>query len=139
MSSDYSKKYINELVASAKALTPDIDPKRIKVNHVTPRALCVAKTAPLCAVFSVPPCDSEPQVCDRRFVEVHWLHTTESCTVRPRASLPDALLLETRVGDWCALAYVYTPDGTGANVIVSNLDRSIGEATVTTYKQGGTK
>ena len=61
------------------------------VSHITPRAFCVAKTHAHCAVFAVPTCDREPQVCQSHYTTVQH----KSCA-------------DVETGDWCAIAYVMT-------------------------------
>jgi hypothetical protein len=63
------------------------------VAHMYPRAYCVAKPAPCCAVFVTPWMDAEPQVLS--------LSCASSNTVSEG-------VVDVRVGDWCALAYVCT-------------------------------
>ena len=65
------------------------------VCHIYPRAYCIAKPAPLCAVFVVPWMDSEPQVRS------------------PEYSSSDVVndgVADVAVGDWCAIAYVWARD-----------------------------
>lgn len=76
------------------------------VSHITPRAFCVAKTAPLCAVFAVPSCDREPQVSGLAYTTVNH----RSCA-------------DVQTGDWCALAYVMT-QSSGQPVVLEILQPS---------------
>ena len=63
----------------------------IAVCHIFPRAYCVAKPAPLCAVFVEPWMDAEPQVRNEKY--------SGSVTIDEGAE-------NVNVGDWCAIAYV---------------------------------
>lgn len=63
----------------------------IKVNHIFPRAYCIAKPAPCCAVFVLPWMDAEPQVRNEEY--------SASVTVNEGSA-------DVKVGDWCAIAYV---------------------------------
>ena len=63
------------------------------VHHLYPRAYCIAKPAPLCAVFVRPWMDAAPQVRTPEY--------SSSCVVHEGVE-------DVRVGDWCALAYVVT-------------------------------
>lgn len=76
------------------------------VSHITPRAFCVAKTAPLCAVFAVPSCDREPQVSNPAYTTV----SHRSCS-------------GVQTGDWCSLAYVMT-QSSGQPVVLEILQPS---------------
>ena len=61
------------------------------VNHILPRAYCVAKPAPCLAVLAVPPCDREEQI--RLDPWQRWATVqNESC-------------LDIQHGDWASLAY----------------------------------
>lgn len=73
----------------------------IGVSHIRPRAYCLAKPAPHLAVFAVPLKDRERFVKEDEDVTVQ----NESCR-------------HVEKGDWAALAYVRTSDGTGANEVV---------------------
>ncbi len=61
------------------------------VSHIYPRAYCVAKPAPGCAVFVIPWMDSEPQVRDAEY--------SSSKSVYEGVE-------DVKVGDWCAFAYI---------------------------------
>ena len=63
----------------------------IAVCHIFPRAYCVAKPAPLCAVFVEPWMDAESQVRNKKY--------SGSVTIDEGAE-------NVNVGDWCAIAYV---------------------------------
>lgn len=76
----------------------------IAVAHILPRAYCVAKPAAYCAVFAVPACDREPQVRDD-----------------PWATVQNESAKDVKHGDWCALAYISTRDGTGEMRVLPNV------------------
>jgi hypothetical protein len=63
------------------------------VHHIFPRAYCIAKPAPLCAVFIKPWMDAEKAI---KFPEY-------SCSDIIYAGAENV-----EVGDWCSLAYVVT-------------------------------
>ena len=63
----------------------------IAVRHIFPRAYCVAKPAPLCAVFATPWMDAEELVKMEKY----------SASVIVNEGVKDV-----KVGDWCAIAYV---------------------------------
>jgi len=79
------------LKALARAAALNAWDKVVSVSHITPRAFCVAKTHPQCAVFVVPPCDCEQQVSRSQYTTVQH----QSCA-------------DVQTGEWCALAYVMT-------------------------------
>ena len=81
---------IRRLRAAARRMRLNGDSVK-SVRHVFTRAYCVAKPAPLCAVFAVPSMDCEPQVKDTHFVTVQN-ETASSVSL----------------GDWCSLAYLST-------------------------------
>jgi len=62
-------------------------------SHLYPRAYCIAKPAPLCAVFVTPWFDAEPQVRTPEYSAAQTVHEG---------------VADVRVGDWCAIAYVVT-------------------------------
>jgi len=62
-------------------------------GHLYPRAYCIAKPAPLCAVFVTPWMDAEPQICTPEYSASHTVYVGVD---------------DVHVGDWCALAYVVT-------------------------------
>ncbi len=64
------------------------------VSHIYPRAYCIAKPAPLCAVFVTPCMDSEPQIRNEKYSSAHTVGNGVE---------------NVKVGDWCAIAYVTTP------------------------------
>jgi hypothetical protein len=63
----------------------------IAVRHIYPRAYCIAKPAPRCAVFVTPWMDAEELVRNKEY--------SASVTVNEGSA-------DVEVGDWCALAYV---------------------------------
>ena len=64
------------------------------VAHIRPRALCIAKIAPGCAVFATPWMDSEPQVKEKEFSSYREVRGER--------------VYDVKIGDWCSLAYVVT-------------------------------
>lgn len=98
--SDYSQVSIKRIAALAMK-TKDA----IAVSHIFPRAYCVAKPAPLCAVFATPFVDAEPQVRQEKY-------SAYECVYRGAEKV--------KVGDWCSLAYVRTPT-TGGKCVVEIL------------------
>jgi len=90
---------VRELKAIAKRMKPGV----LSVSHVLPRAYCVAKPAAYCAVFAVPACDREPQVRDE-----------------PWATVQNESAKDVKHGDWCALAYICTSDGSGSMYALPN-------------------
>jgi len=91
---------VRQLRAIAKTIKPGV----IAVAHVFPRAYCVAKPAAHCAVFAVPPQDREPQVRDD-----------------PWATVQNESAKDVKHGDWCALAYISTSDGSGSMHVLPNV------------------
>ena len=85
--SAYSKSAITWLIRQAMKTKGATD-----VAHLFPRAYCIAKPAPGCAVFVVPWMDAEPQIREPAY----------------GAQLVHDGVSGVRVGDWCALAYVVT-------------------------------
>jgi len=61
------------------------------VSHIFPRAYCIAKPSPCCALFVKPWMDAEPLVRNK--------NDSSSDIVREGVN-------DVQVGDWCALAYV---------------------------------
>ena len=94
-----SASVIRELRALATRMKPGV----ISVAHVLPRAYCVAKPAAHWAVFAVPTCDREPQVRDH-----------------PWATVQNESAKDVKLGDWCALAYISTSDGSGSMHVLPN-------------------
>jgi len=90
---------VRELRAIAKRMKPGV----LSVAHILPRAYCVAKPAAYCAVFAVPACDREPQVRDD-----------------PWATVQNESAKDVKHGDWCALAYISTRDGSGSMHVLPN-------------------
>jgi hypothetical protein len=93
----YSRKALREIKASALKIKGSTS-----TTHIYPRAYCIAKPAPLCAVFVTPWMDSEPAVRTPMFSSAHTIHDG---------------VREVKVGDWCSLAYVTTPGRGGLRVI----------------------
>lgn len=90
---------VRELRSIAKRMKPGV----LSVAHILPRAYCVAKPAAYCAVFAVPACDREPQVRDD-----------------PWATVQNESAKDVKHGDWCALAYISTSDGSGSMHVLPN-------------------
>jgi hypothetical protein len=113
---DYSNAALGELKRLARVPVPRLGLRpgyRVQqVCHLLPRAMCVAKTAPLFAVFSVPVCDCEIGLLDR---------ARDGGTVH--VAVQDTTASDVAVGDWCALAYIYTACGHGSLVVVRKLCR----------------
>lgn len=93
-------------VRTLRAIAKRMKPGVISVAHVLPRAYCVAKPASYCAVFAVPACDREPQVRDD-----------------PWATVQNESAKDVKHGDWCALAYISTSDGSGSMHVLPNVSR----------------
>lgn len=81
-----------------------------EVKHIQPRAYCIAKPAPLCAVFVTPPCDSEPQLRKPRLDESTLIQNGSASGVE--------------LGDWCSIAYVCTAGGNGERRVIFNLNKT---------------
>ncbi len=91
MKSDYTATTIRQIRKRAMRL------KGVRqVRHIYPRAYCVAKSAPGCAVFVTPWTDAEPQIRQKSFSSSH--------IVRSGVELVHA-------GDWCSLVYLCTSFG----------------------------
>lgn len=91
--------YSRNTLAWVKREGMKIDGAR-SVRHIYPRAYCIAKPAPLCAVFVTPWMDAEPQIRNKQY--------SASTTVHEGVA-------DVEIGDWCALAYVVT-DGCSQTV-----------------------
>ena len=87
--SAYSRGILNEIKGAALKIKG-----ATSVSHIYPRAYCIAKPAPMCAVFVTPWMDAEPQVRKPEYASSH----TVGYGVE-----------KVKVGDWCAIAYVTTP------------------------------
>jgi hypothetical protein len=85
----YSKATISAIRKSALKGQPTT----AKVYHLYPRAYCVGKPEPFCAVFAVPPCDQESQIRGFNVGSYGVLVQNESAK-------------DVMVGDWCEVAYV---------------------------------
>ena len=96
--SAYTRATLDEIKAEAKKYQ---DAK--EVRHIQPRAYCIAKPAPLCAVFVTPPCDAEPQVPYSKSIVIH-----------------DKSVADVHVDDWCSLAYVQS-ESNGQTRVIFNL------------------
>jgi hypothetical protein len=94
----YTSGYISKIKAAAM--------KQVKnasdVRHIKPRAYCIAKPAPCCAVFVTPPQDSEEHL---RGIQNS---TAETCHEN---------VTHCEVGKWYVLAYVCTPGCSQIHVI----------------------
>lgn len=66
-----------------------------RVRHIFPRAYCVVKIAPKCAVFSLPWPDAEK-------------HLRETTRCGDNNVMVYVGVDDIKAGDWCALAYVIT-------------------------------
>ena len=97
-SSAYTRATLEEIKATAKKYH---DAK--EVRHIKPRAYCIAKPAPWCAVFVTPPCDAEPHVTYSESTLIHDKSVESVC-----------------VGDWCSLAYVQS-ESNGETRVIFNL------------------
>lgn len=97
----YTQAALKRIVQLAKKKYPTAT----SVRHIRPRAYCIAKPAPCCAVFVTPPCDSEPLV--RAFVNA-------------TAEIIHDGVSEIQVGDWCVLAYICSP-GSQEDCVVEKL------------------
>lgn len=75
----------------------------ISVSHIYPRAYCIAKPAPMCAVFVTPWMDAEPQVRKQEYSSSH--------------TVVHGSIENVKVGDWCSIAYVLTP-GMGTQWVI---------------------
>jgi len=84
--SPYSRKEIARVKAQAMKIRG-----AKSVSHIFPRAYCIAKPAPLCAVFVKPWMDAEAQIRMEKYSASDVIHEGAE---------------DVRVGDWCALAYV---------------------------------
>lgn len=93
----YSKTYLRDIRRRAMRIEG-----AESIHHIRPRAYCVAKPAPGCAVFATPWCDSEPQIRLKLF--------SSSITVREG-------VCDVQLGDWCELAYVANKHGGETRVV----------------------
>lgn len=92
---DYSPEFILRLKALAKKLGAE------DIAHILPRALCIAKPTPHCAVFSVPPQDREPQI---------QTHT--------ELMVENASAAKAEKGSWHSLAYLHKKNPSRAEMFV---------------------
>lgn len=95
----FSRAAVREIIREAKKQIPSAK----YVLHIHPRAYCVSKPAPWCAVFAIPECDNEPQVAYK-----------SGCLVQHHSASG------VKLGDWCSLAYVSTST-CGEVIVVKNL------------------
>ena len=84
--SAYSRKVVAWVKAQAKAI-----PGTLSVRHIFPRAFCIAKPTPGCAVVMTPWVDAEPQIREFKWASSH--NVTEGAD-------------KIAAGDWCAIAYL---------------------------------
>jgi hypothetical protein len=87
--SAYSRDIIKRIKNAAKKQVQGC----LSVCHIFPRAYCVAKPAPGCAVFVIPWQDAEEQVRKPEYSSSETVHEN---------------VKNVQVGDWRALAYVNT-------------------------------
>jgi hypothetical protein len=73
-----------------------------KVCHIFPRAYCIAKPAPGCAVFATPWMDAEPQIRTTAYSSYRVVHSNVE---------------DVKVGDWCSIAYLTKGFSNGMHVI----------------------
>ena len=99
--------YSKTIIAAIRAKAMQDIPLAKRIAHIFPRAYCVAKPAPCCAVFATPWCDAEWQM---RRADVSASELVREGVAR------------VEVGDWCAIAYVATP-GCGQFWVVENLSQ----------------
>ena len=87
--SAYSRDIIKRIKAAAKKQVPGC----LSVCHIFPRAYCVAKPAPSCAIFATPWQDAEKQVRKPEYSSYRTVYKNVE---------------NVQVGDWRAIAYVNT-------------------------------
>jgi len=85
----YSREIIRQIKKAARKQVKNC----LSVSHIYPRALCVAKPAPGCAVFATPWMDAEKQVRDPKYSSFETVYGNVSGV---------------QFGDWCSLAYIST-------------------------------
>lgn len=96
--SPYSKSIIRAIKAAAKKQVKNCQ----SACHIFPRAFCVAKTAPSCAVFAIPWQDAEEPIRKPEYSSYETVYQN---------------VKGVKAGDWCALAYVVTPSSSETYVI----------------------
>ena len=94
----YSRAIIQHIKAAAKKQVKNC----LSVSHIFPRAFCVAKTAPGCAVFAIPWKDAEEQIRKPEYSSYETVYQN---------------VRDVQPGDWCAIAYVSTPSSGETHVI----------------------
>ncbi len=94
----YSQAIIRRIKAAAKKQVKDCR----SVCHIFPRAYCVAKPAPGCAVFAIPWQDAEEQIRKPEYSSYETVHQNVG---------------NVKAGDWCSLAYVVAPSSSETYVI----------------------
>jgi hypothetical protein len=87
--SAYSRDIIQRIKAAAQKQVPGC----LSVCHIFPRAYCVAKPAPSCAIFVIPWQDAEKQVRKPEYSSSESVYQN---------------VKNVQVGDWRAIAYVNT-------------------------------
>jgi hypothetical protein len=87
--SAYSPDIIKRIEAAAKKQVKGC----LSVRHIFPRAYCVAKPAPGCAIFVIPWQDAEKQVRKPEYSSSESVYQN---------------VTNVQVGDWRAIAYVNT-------------------------------
>lgn len=98
--SAYSRDIIQRIKDAAKKQVEGC----LSVRHIFPRAYCVAKPAPGCAIFVKPWQDAEEQICKPEYSSSESVYQN---------------VKNVQVGDWRALAYVNTR--TSGEIYVINL------------------
>jgi len=94
----YSKAIIRRIKSAAKKQVENCK----SVRHIFPRAYCVAKTAPSCAVFAIPWQDAEEQIRKPEHSSYETVYQNVG---------------NVKAGDWCSLAYVVSPSSAETFVI----------------------
>jgi hypothetical protein len=89
LKSAYSRDIIKRIKAAAQKQVPGC----LSVCHIFPRAYCVAKPAPSCAIFVIPWQDAEKQVRKPEYSSSESVYQN---------------VKNVQVGDWRAIAYVST-------------------------------
>ena len=96
--SPYSQAIIRRIKAAAKEQVEGAK----SVSHIFPRAYCVAKPAPGCAVFVIPWQDAEEQIRKPEYSSSETVYRN---------------VQHVQVGQWHALAYVSTSSDGQTHVI----------------------
>ena len=87
--SAYSQDIIKRIKAAAKKQVPSCR----SVSHIFPRAYCVAKPAPSCAIFAIPWQDAEKLVRKPEYSSYETVYKNVG---------------NVQAGDWRAIAYIAT-------------------------------